>query len=164
MRSLWRQVQCLLVWACCDPRWKSSGCWSSQSTTRHNFQTIWRVFCAYCLDIHNLSLEVLAFCTKDSAGLTMSLFLVCVVKDGESNRLELWCGISEQLLHEWQSQGLVIWTWENPGGAGEEETAAAAEPLCNAVCGASRQPWLCRKKSVRHGKESGLSSVTAGKY
>lgn len=56
--------------------------------------------CAYCLGIHNLSLEVLAFCTKDSAGLTMSLFLVCVVKEGESNRLELWCGISEQLLHE----------------------------------------------------------------
>lgn len=29
-----------------------------------------------------LSLVVLVFCTKDSAGLTLSLFLVCVVKEG----------------------------------------------------------------------------------
>lgn len=37
--------------------------------------------CSYCLDVHSLSLEVLAFCTKDSHGLTMPLFLVCVVKE-----------------------------------------------------------------------------------
>lgn len=147
VRSLWPQVWHVFfffVWACCHSRWKSSGCWSSQGTKRHNFQTIWSFFVqnfSYCLDIHNLCLEVLAFCTKDSAGLTMPLFLVCVVKKRESDRLELWCGISEQLLHEWQSQGLLIWTWENPGGAGGEETAAAAEPLCTAVCGV-RQPSL----------------------
>lgn len=66
----------------------------------------------------------------------------------ECNRLELQCGISKQLLHEWQSQGLVIWTWENPGGAGGEETAAAAEPVCRAVSG-PRQPsllLLCEKQ------------------
>lgn len=84
----------------------------------------------------------------------------------ESNRLELWRGISEQLLHEWQSQGLVIWTWENRGGAGGEETAAAAaEPLCSAVCAAGQPSLLLlcgeRKKKVW---ECSLSSVRARKY
>lgn len=40
--------------------------------------------CSYCPDVHNLSLEVLAFCTKDSAGLTMPLFLVFLVKEGRA--------------------------------------------------------------------------------
>lgn len=40
--------------------------------------------CSYCLEVHHLSQEVLAFCTKDSAGLTMSLFLLCVVKAGRA--------------------------------------------------------------------------------
>lgn len=151
VRSLWPQVPCVLVWACCDSRWKSSGCWSSQSTNRHNFQTIWRVFLCknvvIVLTYTTSPLEVLAVCTKDSAGLTMALFLVCAVKRRESNRLELWCGISKQLLHEWQSQGLVIWTWENPGGAGGEETAAAAEPLCTVWSEAAfTVAIMCRKK------------------
>lgn len=32
----------VFVWACCDPNWKCSGCWSSRSTNRHNFKTFFR--------------------------------------------------------------------------------------------------------------------------
>lgn len=87
MRSVWPQVPCVLVWACCDSRWESLGCWSSQSTKRHNF-AIWRVVfvqkSSYCVDVHNFSQEVLAYCTKDSSGLTIPLFLVWVVKEGRA--------------------------------------------------------------------------------
>lgn len=38
----------------------------------------------YSPDVRELSLEVLAFCTKDSAGLTMPLLLVCLVKEGRA--------------------------------------------------------------------------------
>lgn len=132
------------VWACCHSRWKSSGCWSSQSTKRHNFQTVGRVFWAkiWLLSWHTQPLPRSPCILHQGLSWINNAFVLGVRSEKrESNRLELWCGISKQLLHEWQSQGLLIWTWENPGGAGGEETAAAAEPLCIALCGV-RQPSL----------------------
>lgn len=82
---------------------------------RRDFQTIWRLGAETkkikkkkkeYLRLHSgssrrFSQEVLAFCTKDSAGLATPLFsLALAAKSGQSNRLELRRGISEQLLHE----------------------------------------------------------------
>lgn len=79
---------------CCDSRWKSSGCWSSQCTKRHNFQTSQDHFVQKCscrLYAHSVSMGVLAFCTKDSGALTMPLFLRCDVK---ARRATGWsCGV-----------------------------------------------------------------------
>lgn len=153
--SLTSSSVCVLVWACCDSRWKSSGCWSSQSTKRHNFSNNLESFfvqkCSYCLDVHNLSGRSPCILRQGLRWINNAFVLGVRSERRESNRLELWCGISKQLLHEWQSQGLVIWTWENPGGAGGEETAAAAEPLCTAVCGARQTftvtvMWSRKKK------------------
>lgn len=70
---------------------------------------------------------VLAFSTKDWC-LINNVFVLGVGSERrECSRPEVESGISEQLFREWQSQGLVIWTWENSGGAGGEEAAAAAE-------------------------------------
>ncbi len=131
------------VWVCCHSRWKSSRCWSSQSTETQ-FSNNREFFCAktWLLSWRTQPLPRSPCILHQGLRWINNAFVLGVQSEKrESNRLELWCGISEQLLHEWQSQGLLIWTWENPGGAGGEETAAAAEPLCTAVCGV-RQPSL----------------------
>lgn len=75
-------------------------------------------------------------------------------KKWESDRLEQWCSISKQLLNEWQSQGLAIRTWENPRGAGGEETAGAAEPVrvrkrsLLLLHGEKKTVWETEKKAV----------------
>lgn len=117
LRLSWPQVLFVFVWACCASRWKSSGCWASQRTDRHNFQTIWGGFfvqkCSFSLNVHRLPLEILAFCTKDSAGLTMSLFLGLCSERRECNRLELWCGISSCCMSDkvkglWYEHGKIL--------------------------------------------------------
>lgn len=80
---------------CCDSRWKSSGCWSSQSTNKTQFSNkpgtiLWKK-CSCRLHVHSVSTGVLAFCTKDSSVLTMPLFRLCDVK---SRRATDWsCGV-----------------------------------------------------------------------
>ena len=72
----------------------------------------------------------LAFCKCQGLSRINNAFVLGVHEERRgSNRLQQWCGISKQLLNEWQSQGLMIWTWENPEGAPGEEAAAADEPV-----------------------------------
>lgn len=58
------------------------------------------------------------------AGLTTPLF--SVKEGGGGDRLQQRCSISKQLLNEWQSQGLVIWTWENSEEAARRRKAAGS--------------------------------------
>lgn len=84
-----------------------------QTQFSNNLESFLVQKCSYCLDIDIHSWEVLAFCTKDFFyWLNNSTIVLVRVLERERNRLELCCHISQQLLHEWQSQGLKIWTWE----------------------------------------------------
>lgn len=74
----------------CDSRWKCSGCWSSQRSKRHNFQTICRRFCeknAVAIFKYTAS----PWKALHSAPRTMSLYSLC---DMKARRTTSWsCGV-----------------------------------------------------------------------
>lgn len=170
--QLWdlSNLRFLSVSACCDSRWKFSGCWSSPKHQETQFSNNLRPFCAKVLPSECTHFPGSPWKSILHQGLCWfyNAFVLAVWSGSrKSNRLELQCGISKQLLHEWQSQGLVIRTWENPGGAGGEEPAAAAELLCSAVFGVRQLTLLLLcgvEKCVRSLQESSLSSLSTGKY
>lgn len=120
---------------------------------RHNFVTIWKAFCAKpsLLSWRTQPLPRSPCILHQGLWINTVFVLGLHSERRECNGLDLWCGMSKQLLHEWQSQGLVIWTWENPGGAeGQDTPATAAGPHRAAL----HRPRRCCFYVEKHRKRS----------